>query len=79
MPDSAQDIDRLLAPRSITIIGASEKPSIGRTLIESLTACGCAGAIYPVNPKYVSVCGYSCHSRLDDIDARVDVLALVRG
>ena len=76
MPDPAQNIDRLLAPRSIAIIGASEKPSIGRTLIDSLSACGYSGAIYPVNPKYESIRGHPCYSRLDDIDARIDVLAL---
>ena len=38
-------LDALLRPRSIAILGASERPSIGRTLIESLDAIGFASIV----------------------------------
>ena len=45
-------LDALLRPRSIAILGASERPSVGRTLIEALDRLGFPGPLYPINPKY---------------------------
>jgi acyl-CoA synthetase (NDP forming) len=38
-------LDRLLRPRSIAILGASERPSVGRTLVEALEGIGFRGDI----------------------------------
>jgi hypothetical protein len=40
-----------LRPGSIAVIGASEKPTIGRRLIASLDRFGFSGSIFPVNPN----------------------------
>ena len=46
-------LEALFHPRSIVVVGASEKPTIGRRLIASLTRIGfCAGRYFPVNPNY---------------------------
>ena len=50
-------LDRLLRPRSIAIVGASERPSVGRTLVEALDGIGFRGDVYPVNPRYESLLG----------------------
>src|SRR5947207_1622531 len=68
-------LDALLRPRSIAILGASERPSIGRTLIESLDAMGFAGAVYPINPRYESILGRRCYKSVADLPRDVDVLA----
>ncbi len=52
--------DALFRPKSIAIIGASEKPTIGRRLIASLERIGFRGAVFPINPKYSSVLGRPC-------------------
>ena len=49
-------LDALFRPKSIAIIGASEKPTIGRRLIASLERIGFAGAIFPINDAGASIC-----------------------
>src|SRR6266699_2660596 len=51
-------IDALFRPKSIAVIGASEKPTIGRRLIVSLDRIGFTGAIYPINPGYKTILGH---------------------
>jgi acyl-CoA synthetase (NDP forming) len=68
-------LDRLLRPRSIAILGASERPSVGRTLVEALDGIGFRGDIYPVNPRYESLLGRRCYSSVADLPRDVDVLA----
>jgi acyl-CoA synthetase (NDP forming) len=68
-------LDRLLRPRSIAILGASERPSVGRTLVEALDAIGFRGQVYPVNPRYESLLGRRCYSSVADLPRDVDVLA----
>src|SRR5690348_7796930 len=69
------NLDGLLRPRSIAIVGASERPSIGRALMESLDRLGFAGEILPINPKYPSVLGKRCYGSLRDAPAAPDVIA----
>ena len=59
-------LDALFRPKSIAIIGASEKPTIGRRLIASLERIGFAGAIFPINPNYSSVLGRQCYPSIAD-------------
>ena len=68
-------LDRLLRPRSIAILGASERPSVGRTLVEALDGIGFRGEIYPVNPRYETLLGRRCYASVADLPRDVDVLA----
>ena len=68
-------LDRLLRPRSIAILGASERPSVGRTLVEALDGIGFRGEIYPVNPRYESLLGRRCYPSVAELPRDVDVLA----
>jgi acetate---CoA ligase (ADP-forming) len=68
-------LDRLLHPRSIAIVGASERPSVGRTLVEALDGIGFRGDVYPVNPRYESLLGRRCYASVADLPHDVDVLA----
>ena len=68
-------LDRLLRPRSIAILGASERPSVGRTLVEALDGIGFRGDVYPINPKYESLLGRRCYPSVADLPRDVDVLA----
>src|SRR5215472_7938908 len=60
-------LDALFRPKSIAVIGASEKPTIGRRLIVSLQRIGFAGPIYPINPGYQTVLGHPCYPSIADI------------
>ena len=69
-------LDALLKPRSVAVLGASERPSIGRMIIESLDRVGFIGDIYPINPRYESVLGRRCYPAVADLPTGVDCLAI---
>jgi acetate---CoA ligase (ADP-forming) len=68
-------LDRLLRPRSIAIVGASERPSVGRTLVEALDGIGFRGAVYPINPRYERLLGRRCYPSMAELPGAVDVVA----
>ena len=72
-------LDALFKPKSIAIVGASEKPTIGKRLCASLDRIGFDGAIYPVNPNYATVAGRQCHASLADLPQAPDVAAFCVG
>src|SRR5262249_55971863 len=69
-------LDALLRPRSVAILGASERPSIGRSLIEALDTIGFRGAIYPINPRYETLLGRKCYASVAELPREVDTLAI---
>ena len=55
---SVRNLDQLFAPRSVAVIGASLRPhSVGATVLRNVLAAGFKGPVYPVNPKYDTLCG----------------------
>jgi acyl-CoA synthetase (NDP forming) len=68
-------LEALLAPRSIAILGASDRPSIGRALIDSLDRMGFAGDILPINPKYTELMGRRCYGGIAELPEAPDVVA----
>lgn len=76
---SAQSLRALLEPRSIAVLGASERPSIGRSIIESLGRLGYGGAIYPVNARYDELLGFKCYPSVLDLPTPPDVVAYCIG
>ena len=60
-------IDPLVKPRSVAIVGATDRPGPGRTIIESLGKIGFTGPIYPVNPKYQTVLNMVCYPSLTEL------------
>lgn len=75
---SAPDLGRLLAPRSIAIVGASESPDSWAPEIErSLRHVGFAGVLHPVNPKYDEVWGRRCVASVTDLPRGVDLVVVL--
>jgi acyl-CoA synthetase (NDP forming) len=69
--------DQLLAPQSIAVVGASERPdAIGTRVIRNLQLMGYKGRIYPVNPKYGELAGLKCCPSLSDLPEIVDAAFL---
>ena len=55
---STYRLDRLFAPRSIALVGASPRPtSVGRTILNNVRTGGFAGPIHLVNPHYSEIEG----------------------
>jgi len=67
-------LDPLVKPRSVAIVGATDRPSPARSVIESLGALGFSGAVYPVNPKYQSVLNHVCYPSLTELPEAPDVV-----
>lgn len=87
MSDSSQSapsqsaLERLLRPRSVAVVGASDKPgALGTTLLSNLDANGFSGEIYPINPKRESLGGRACLPGIEALPEGVDaaVLAIPR-
>lgn len=73
LPDSAR-LNRLLAPRSIAIVGASSKAgSLGRRLLANLRRLDFGGDIFPVTSNNQWLDGVACYSTLEDLPRPVDV------
>lgn len=69
------NIEKLVAPQSIAVIGASDRPSLGKIILESLGRIGFGGAVYPINPKYRSVLNIDCYPSLADLPEPPDLAA----
>lgn len=66
---------RLLAPRSIAIVGASASPGkVGYQLVDALRQFD--GAVFPLNPKASEVAGRRAYASLRDLPAVPDLVIL---
>ncbi len=74
---SIRNLKHLFDPRSVAVIGASERPhSVGATVLANLVDAGFGGAIWPVNPKYDALAGRPCYADVAALPAAPD-LALI--
>ncbi|WP_353742673.1 acetate--CoA ligase family protein [Pseudomonas fluorescens] len=73
---AAPDLDRLLAPRSIALVGASNNLySFGGLLFANLKRAF-GGALYPIHPKDDSVQGSPAYASLHDVPGTVDLVVI---
>ncbi|MFN4310530.1 MAG: GNAT family N-acetyltransferase [Ferrovibrio sp.] len=69
-----RNLDKLFAPRSVAVIGASDRPSrVGTVVLDNLIKGGFAGAIWPVNPKYRHLHGLHCYASVRLLPAIPDL------
>src|SRR4051794_13571648 len=76
------DLDRFFRPKAIAVVGASDtegKPNTGMTRHLRRWADRVGAALYPVNPGRDIVDGLRCYPSITDIDADIDVAALLVG
>ena len=65
---SVRNLEHLFAPKSVALIGASERPgSLGATLLHNLLAGGFKGEVWPVNPKYGELAGRRCYASVAEL------------
>jgi acyl-CoA synthetase (NDP forming) len=78
--DSTHHLDALLRPRSIAVVGASERSSsVGRQTMENLLTGRYPGRLYAVNPGYESILGKPCFPDLASIPEAVEHVVLAVG
>jgi len=73
---SIYGLNRLFAPQSIAVVGASPNASLGGAVYANVLAAGFPGRIDPVNPKYREIDGRRCASSIDDLDAAPDLIVV---
>ena len=74
---SVRNLNRLFAPRSVALVGASSRPgSLGATLLRNLMAGGFRGTIYPVNPKYTELSGLPTVASVADLAGAPDLAVI---
>lgn len=72
-----QAVERLLKPRSVAIIGASDKPgALGASVFANLRRQGFAGEIHLINPSRTQIDGHACLPTIDLLPEDVDVAVL---
>ncbi len=72
-----QPLDAIFAPRSVAVLGASEKPgSVGRTIVWNLISSPFGGTVYPVNPKRSNVLGIRTYPTIADLPEPVDLAVI---
>lgn len=77
-PRSPESLSELFNPRSIAVIGATEKQgAVGRTVVENLQTIKYPGQIYPVNPKRDTILGIKAFPSISDIGEPVDVAVII--
>ena len=71
------DLARLLTPRSVAIVGASEKPgALGAAVLANLVRHGFTGDIHLINPKRDTIEGRPCLAGIDQLPDGVDAAVL---
>ncbi len=74
---SIRNLDKLLQPSSIAVVGASNRPlSVGNTVMRNLLAGGFEGAIMPVNPKHKAVAGVLAYADVGDLPVAPDLAVI---
>lgn len=69
-------LSRMLAPRSIALVGASARPdSLGHLMTQGVRS-DFPGQIYPVNPAYSEIDGLECHASLSALPEVPDLAIL---
>jgi acetyltransferase len=68
----------LLAPRSVALVGASEREgSLGNIVYRNLAAGALPAGLFAVNPKHRSIFGQPAYPRLTKLPAAVDLAVVV--
>jgi acyl-CoA synthetase (NDP forming) len=71
------NVDKLLRPSSVAVIGASADTSkVGNNVLENIAGGGYAGKIYPVNPRADEIRGMKCYRSILDIKDPVDLAVI---
>ena len=68
-------VSAMLAPKSIALIGASEKPgSVGHALLENLQSF--RGRVFPINPNHARLLGQKAFPTIRDTPQEVDLAVI---
>jgi acetate---CoA ligase (ADP-forming) len=67
-------LPRLLTPKAVAVVGASQRGGRGTNVIVNLRDCGFAGDIFAVNPRYQEILGQPCVPSVRDLPVAVECI-----
>jgi acetyltransferase len=71
-------LDAIFHPRSIAVVGATEKiGSVGRTILWNLLSSPFGGTVYPVNPTRQAILGVKAYPSISAIGEPLDLAVIV--
>lgn len=70
------NVKDMLCPKSVAIVGASEKSGFGRYTTDNILKGDLGEEVYLVHPKREEVFGHKCYKTLTDIGKPVDLVIL---
>ncbi len=74
---STFNLNRVINPGSVAVIGASEKKgSVGAAVIKNLLSGGFKGDLFPVNPKYDRILGIETCRDVSDLPNDIDMAVI---
>jgi len=72
-----RSVERIFRPRAVAVVGASpRRGTIGNAIVRNLLRSEFNGPVYPINPKYQSVCSVPCYASLADVPGPVDLVVI---
>src|SRR5689334_2350127 len=71
-----QSMQALLNPRAIAVIGASQQPGRGTSVVANLRDAGFKGEIFAVNPRYTDVLGFPCYADVSKLPDTADCIVI---
>ena len=71
--DRTSSVRKLVAPESIAVLGASQKPGIGGAIVENLISSGYQGRLYAVNVRGEDVLQAKGYASVLDIPEPIDM------
>jgi acetyl coenzyme A synthetase (ADP forming)-like protein len=78
-PDESKftDLDALLRPKSIAVVGASATPGkLGAVVLANILSNGYAGKVFPVNPSHPEIQGLKAYRSVLDVPGEIDAAVL---
>lgn len=73
-----EQLDKIMRPKAIAVIGASTKPhTIGSDIMKRLQEYKFTGKIYPVNPKGGVIEGIEAYTSVSEIPGEVDLAIII--
>ncbi|MEN3355432.1 MAG: hypothetical protein V7640_3590 [Betaproteobacteria bacterium] len=75
--EQMRSIDRMLNPRSIAVVGASEKAGYGGRLLKAVMKSKDRVRVYPVNPNHKKIAGIKCYASIRELPEAPDLVGIV--
>ncbi len=76
--DSVKQLDAILKPKSVAVIGASTSPDkMGHEILKNIIDGGFKGSVHPINPKADVILDLPCCKSVKDIEGPVDLAVII--